>query len=154
MNKIFIEGHRGYCSEYPENTLISFEAAMDIGADGFEFDIWLSKDKIPVLIHDGNCFRTCGANRHVRDMMLAEIKELDAGYAAKFGDRYIGKGIKIPTLEEMAALVRSKNPDYVLGVEIKEYTEETVDISWKYSGSTVFLTAPASTRSTLRQSNG
>ncbi len=129
MKNIFIEGHRGYCSEYPENTLISFEAAMGIGADGFEFDIWLSKDKVPVLIHDGNCLRTCGVNRHVNDMTLAEIKALDAGYAAKFGDRYAGKGIKIPTLEEMARLVRSKNPDFVLGVEIKEYTEEAVDIS-------------------------
>ncbi len=129
MEKIIAEGHRGYCSEYPENTLISFEAAMDIGADMFEFDIWLSKDKIPVLIHDGNCLRTCGVDRHVRDMTLAEIKELDASYPRKFGDKFAGANIKIPTLEEMAQLVCSKNPDFILGVEIKGYTDETVDNS-------------------------
>ena len=54
MKKIVVEGHRGYCAKYPENTLISFEAAIDLGVDAFEFDVWLAKDKTPVVIHDGN----------------------------------------------------------------------------------------------------
>ena len=37
--RILIEGHRGYCAKYPENTLISYEAAIDLGVDCFEFDI-------------------------------------------------------------------------------------------------------------------
>ena len=129
MNNVFVEGHRGYCAKYPENTLISYEGALDLGVDGFEFDIWLSKDKVPVLMHDGNCKRTCGVDKHLRDMTLAEIKQLDAGYAAKFGTKYIGKGVQVPTLEELCQLAQRKRPDIVLGVEIKEYTEETVDIS-------------------------
>ena len=129
MKNIFVEGHRGYCAKYPENTLISFEGAMDLGVDGFEFDIWLTKDKVPVLMHDGNCYRTCGVDRHLRDMTLAEVRELDAGYAKKFGEQYVGKGIGVPTLREMCELTVSKRPDIALGVEIKEYTEETVDIS-------------------------
>ena len=43
--------------------------------DGYEFDIWLSKDKVPVLMHDGNCKRTCGVDRHLRDMTMDEIKQ-------------------------------------------------------------------------------
>ena len=129
MKNIFVEGHRGYCAKYPENTLISYEAAIDLGVDGFEFDIWLSKDKVPVLMHDGNARRTCGVDKHLRDMTLSEIKTLDAGYADKFGEKYVGKGIEVPTLRELCELVNRKRPGMVLGVEIKEYTEETVDLS-------------------------
>ena len=129
MKKIFVEGHRGYCAKYPENTLISFEAAIDLGVDAFEFDVWLSKDKIPVVIHDGNCKRTCGVDKHVRDMTLAEIKNLEAAYTEKFGDIYVGQGVGIPSLEEVFQLVDRKRPGMALGVEIKEYTEECVDLT-------------------------
>ena len=87
MKTIYVEGHRGYCAVYPENTLISFAAALDLGVDGFEFDVWLTKDKVPMLMHDGNALRTCGVNKHLRDMTYEEARELDAGYAAKFGDK-------------------------------------------------------------------
>lgn len=127
--RIFVEGHRGYCAKYPENTLISYEAAIDLGVDCFEFDIWLSKDKIPVLMHDGNARRTCGVDKDLRDMTLAEIKELEAAYTKKFGDEFVGKGIEVPTLRELCELVSQKRPRMPLGVEIKEYTEETVDIA-------------------------
>ncbi|MBQ9773788.1 MAG: glycerophosphodiester phosphodiesterase [Clostridia bacterium] len=129
MKNIIVEGHRGYCAKYPENTLISYEAAIDLGVDCFEFDIWLSKDKVPVLMHDQNTRRTCGIDRNLREMTLAEIKKLDAGYAEKFGDKYIGKGVEVPTLRELCELVNAKRPGMPLGVEIKEYTEETVDLS-------------------------
>ena len=129
MKNIFVEGHRGYGAKFPENTLMSYAGAMALGVDGFEFDIWLSADKVPVLMHDGNAFRTCGVNRHLRDMTLAEIKQMDAGFTQKFGDKYMGKGIQVPTLKELCELVHSTRPDPVLGVEIKEYTEECVDIS-------------------------
>ena len=129
MKQVLAEGHRGYCAKYPENTLISYEAALDYGVDMFEFDIWLSADKVPVLMHDGNCLRTCGVNKHLRDMTLEEIKTLDAGYELKFGQTYMNQGIQVPTLRELCELVTSKHPGFPLGVEIKEYTEETVDLS-------------------------
>lgn len=129
MKKIIVEGHRGYAAKYPENTLISYEAAIDLGVDCFEFDIWLSKDKVPVLMHDGNAKRTCGVNRDLRDMTLAEIKTLEPAYTAKFGDQFVCLGITVPTLRELCELVQRKRPGMPLGVEIKEYTEETVDIS-------------------------
>lgn len=129
MKKIFVEGHRGYAAKYPENTLISFKAALELGVDAFEFDVWLTADKVPVLMHDGNAKRTCGVDRHVRDMTLAEVKELDAGYSEKFGDKYVGQGVTVPTLEETLQLALSLRPDILFGVEIKEYTEENVDLT-------------------------
>ena len=129
MKNIIVEGHRGYCAKYPENTLISFEAALDLGVDAIEFDVWLTSDKVPVLMHDGNALRTCRVNRHLRDMTLAEVKELEPCYEDKFGDTYKGKGVTVPTLTELLILCRDKRPDIKLGVEIKEYTEENVDLT-------------------------
>lgn len=129
MKKIVVEGHRGYCAKYPENTMISFEAAMDLGVDAIEFDVWLTADKVPVLIHDGNCRRTCGVDVHVRDLTLEQVKKLSAHYEEKFGDQYKDQGIQIPTLEELLKKRAEKRPDLLLGVEIKEYTEENVDIT-------------------------
>ena len=62
-------------------------------------------------------------------MTLAEIKTLEPAYTAKFGDEFVGQGITVPTLRELCELVQRKRPGMSLGVEIKEYTEETVDIS-------------------------
>ena len=120
MKKIFVEGHRGYCAKYPENTLISYEAAIDFGVDAFEFDVRLSKDKVPVIMHDGNAKRTCGVDRRLSDMTLEEIKELEAAYTDKFGDEFIGKDVRVPTLKELCELVNSKRPHMPLGVEIKD----------------------------------
>ncbi len=131
MKKILTEGHRGYCAKYPENTMISYEAALELGVDAIEFDIWLTKDKVPVLMHDGICMRTCGDPRHLRDMTLDEVKTLEASYRQKFGEEFVGLGkkVEVPTFEELLKLCAEKRPDIRLGVEIKEYTEETVDLA-------------------------
>lgn len=129
MKKVLVEGHRGFCAKYPENTMISFEAALELGVDAIEFDVWLTSDKVPVLIHDGNCRRTCGEDVHVRDLTLSEVKKLRATYEEKFGDTFKGQDIEIPTLEELLILCKEKYPNIKLGVEIKEYTEENVDLT-------------------------
>ncbi|MBR4441905.1 MAG: glycerophosphodiester phosphodiesterase [Clostridia bacterium] len=123
MTGIIAEGHRGYCARYPENTLISYRAAMQAGVDAFEFDVWLSKDGVPVIMHDGNAYRTCGVDRHLNDMTLEEIKRLDAG--GKFDARFAGE--RVPTLEELLSQARDMRPDVMLGVEIKDMREETCD---------------------------
>ena len=125
---IIVEGHRGFCAVYPENTLLSFQKAIELGVDAVEFDIWLSKDKVPVLMHDGSPLRTCGVEGHLRDMTLEEIKQLDPCYESKFGDTYKGQ-VEVPTLKELLDLVKELKPELKLGVEIKEYTEENVDLS-------------------------
>lgn len=128
MSNIFVEGHRGFCALYPENTLLSFEKAIELGVDAVEFDIWLSKDKVPVLMHDGNAYRTCGVDVDLRDLTLAQVKQLDPCSPKKFDDAFRGQ-VQVPTLYELLELVKKTRPDLKLGVEIKEYTEETVDIA-------------------------
>lgn len=129
MKNIVVEGHRGYCAKYPENTMISFKAALELGVDAIEFDVWLTADKVPVILHDGNCRRTCGQDVHVRDLSLSEVKKLRATYEEKFGDTFKGQDIEIPTLEELLVYCRENYPNIKLGVEIKEYTEENVDLT-------------------------
>ena len=64
---------RGAAALCPENTIPSFEKALELGVDAYEFDIWLTSDKVPVIMHDGNPLRTCGVNGHLRDMTYAEV---------------------------------------------------------------------------------
>ena len=123
MTRIIAEGHRGYCARYPENTLISYRAAMQAGVDAFEFDVWLSADGVPVIMHDASAYRTCGVDRKLNDMTLREIKELDAG--GRFDPRFAGE--RVPTLEELLVQARAMRPDIILGVEIKDMREETCD---------------------------
>ena len=130
MKKIYAEGHRGACALYPENTLLSFQKAIEMGVDAVEFDIWLTSDKVPVLMHDGNAYRTCGVDKQLRDMTLAEAKTLCPSDPKKFGDKFAGQ-VEVPTLYELLELRKQLCPDLKLGVEVKEYTEETVDITMK-----------------------
>lgn len=123
MNRVLAEGHRGYCARYPENTLVSYRAALEAGVDAIEFDVWQSKDGVPVIMHDGNAYRICGVDKKLGDMTLEEIKRLDAG--AKFSPAFAGE--RVPTLREVLELAREIRPDVMLGVEIKLYTEDTCD---------------------------
>ena len=126
MKKIEVEGHRGFCAVYPENTLLSFEKALKIGADRIEFDIWLSKDKVPVIMHDKNPLRTCGVEGDLREMTLEEIKQLNPCYADRFADLFDGQ-VQVPTLRELLEMKKRVRHDIKLGVEIKDFREETVD---------------------------
>lgn len=82
--------HRGYPSRYPENTLISIQAAVAAGARWFEFDVQLSKDHIPFLCHDASLERTAGLKRYIWDLNAAELPTVDVGESARFGSRYAG----------------------------------------------------------------
>jgi glycerophosphoryl diester phosphodiesterase len=92
-------GHRGASAHAPENTMRAFHLAEQLGADGMEFDVQLTKDGVPVVIHDELLKRTTGENGYVFEKTLAEIKRLDAG--SWFGREFAGE--RIPTLEEVIA---------------------------------------------------
>lgn len=99
-------GHRGCAGEYPENTLVSFEAALAQGADILESDVHVSRDGVPLLLHDPTLERTCGLARAASALSLAEIRALDAGWGhlAPDGARpFAGQGHRIATLEEAFA---------------------------------------------------
>ena len=74
-----IFGHRGFSTEYPENTMLAFRKALAAGADGIEFDARLTADGQIIIMHDPTVDRTTTGTGKVRDMTLAEIRRLDAG---------------------------------------------------------------------------
>ncbi len=86
--KIF--AHRGFSGRYPENTILAFDQAHELGVDGFELDIQLTKDRKIVVFHDQTMERTTNGYGRLADHNLAELKQLDAG-----------QGESIPTLAEL-----------------------------------------------------
>ena len=72
--KIFNIAHRGYSGKFDENTMIAFKKAIEYKADGIEIDVQLSKDNIPVIIHDETLDRTTNGSGYVKDYTLAELK--------------------------------------------------------------------------------
>ncbi|GAX89052.1 hypothetical protein EFBL_0666 [Effusibacillus lacus] len=110
---MLIFGHRGSAGTHPENTMISFEEAARAGADGIELDIQLSKDGVPVVIHDEKLDRTTNGTGWVKDRTFYELKQLDAG--AWFSDKF--KGTRIPSLEEV--LVWAQGNSLLINLELK-----------------------------------
>lgn len=113
--------HRGASGYYPENTMLAFEKAVNMGCTGIETDVHMTKDGQLVLIHDEKVDRTTNGSGCVKDYSLGEIKKLDAG--SFMGQQF--KGITIPTLEELLEFLKGK--DIVLNIELK------TDVIW-YSG--------------------
>lgn len=108
--------HRGYTSQFPENTLISFEGAVDIGADMIELDVQLSKDGAIMVYHDGDLSRM-GLDGSVADYSYEELCAIDVGSA--FGGEYAGE--RMPTLPEVLELIR--DTDLEIYLELKDIGE-------------------------------
>ena len=77
MTPPLIIAHRGASAVAPENTMAAFEAAIEAGADGVEFDVRLTRDGVPVVIHDETLYRTAGVRGRVADMSLDELSKFD-----------------------------------------------------------------------------
>ncbi len=92
-----IIAHRGFSSDYPENTLLAFTKALEAGADGIETDLQLSRDEAVILFHDNELKQITKAEGTPQERTLAELKRLDAG-----------RGERIPTLEELLRLCDAK----------------------------------------------
>jgi len=100
----FIAGHRGDRSVAPENTMPALTAALDGPMTFIETDIQLSKDGVPVLMHDSFLNRTTNGSGRVSDYTLQELETLDAG--AWFSPAYVRT--QIPTLESLLAAMQAK----------------------------------------------
>lgn len=121
--RFFVVAHRGASGYEPENTLSAVRRALEMGVDAVEVDVRLSRDRVPVVIHDETVDRTTGGRGRVRDMTVAELRELDAG-----------RGEKIPRLEEILDEVRGRG---VLFLEVKE--REAAEPSLKLVGERAML---------------
>ncbi|MBS4534920.1 glycerophosphodiester phosphodiesterase [Clostridium sp. D2Q-14] len=113
MTRPNIYAHRGASGYAPENTMAAFKRAIELGADGIELDVQMSKDKKLVVCHDEKVDRTTNGKGYIKNIYLKNLKLLDAGY--KFSGDFIGE--RIPTLEEVIELI--KNNKMILNIELK-----------------------------------
>lgn len=111
-NKPLIIAHRGASGEAPENTLGSFQLAIDQGCDAIELDVHLSKDGKLIVCHDDSIDRTTNGTGRIAEMSVSELKHYDAGLW--FHEKY--KGERLPLLEEVFDLVPEK---IMINIEIK-----------------------------------
>lgn len=155
----FVVGHRGTPSNAPENTMAGFRKVYEeYGAQMFENDVYLTKDKRVIVLHDSTFARTTDIltntkipdsvftngvtrqNCRPQDLTLEQIKLLDAG--SYYGEAY--KGEQIPTLDEMLAYMKGR--DIELFLELKDYSDgiekATTDLIEQYgvAGQVSFIT--------------
>jgi len=105
-NKTEVIAHRGFSGIAPENTLIAFKKAIEIGADYIELDVHQTKDSVLVIIHDYSIDRTCSNNRKgkIVEFNFTALQNVRVGYSEKFGNKYETE--KIPTLRESLQLAK------------------------------------------------
>jgi glycerophosphoryl diester phosphodiesterase len=110
--KTLVIGHRGAAGEAPENTLASFQLAVEQGADAVELDIHVSADGELVVCHDSAVDRTTNGKGEISESTVKKLKMLDAG--SWFAPRFASE--KLPLLQEVFALIPSS---VMINVEVK-----------------------------------
>lgn len=113
--------HRGYPKRYPENTLEGIAAAIAAGAKYVEFDVQVTADGIPVLLHDESLMRTTGTRGRIINTKLEKLADLPANEPKRFGTRH--RTMTIPTLAAAVDLLRH-HPKVTPFVELKEESLE------------------------------
>ena len=103
--RMLIIGHRGACGYEPENTLVSFQRALDMGVDMIELDVHVCKTGQLVVMHDETVDRTTNGHGNVADMPFEELSSLRTE-----------KNQQIPTLQEVIELIDRKIP---INIELK-----------------------------------
>lgn len=118
--------HRGNSSEAPENTLASFQSAVNAASSFLECDIHLTQDRVPVIIHDRYLCRTANVPFPISidELSLEKVKSLDAG--GWFSQRFTGE--KILTLNE---LLHAPLNEIGLMLEIKCGSADDDTLAWE-----------------------
>jgi glycerophosphoryl diester phosphodiesterase len=113
-HKVFIEGHRGVNREFIENTIDSFKQAINYNLDSIELDVWLTKDKIPIVIHGGS-------KGNLRNKLVKSVttncfpKDFNSDIITKL--KINGTDQTIPTLNEVLDLCKNK---IFVNIELKD----------------------------------
>jgi len=119
-DKFLVIAHRGGRDLGPENTLYTYQLAVDLGVDVLEMDLHRTKDDQLVVLHDSTVDRTTNGTGPVEKFTLAELKKLDAAYHWSPGSEKAyplrGRGITIPALSE----VFEAFPGMRMNIEIKD----------------------------------
>ena len=125
VDRPVVIGHRGAAGTHPENTLAAFEAALDQGAQILESDIHVTRDGVPILLHDPDVGRVTEGSGAASHLDWAEISSLDAGYSfedAAGGHPFRGLGHRIPSLEAAFEAF----PEARFNLEIKCHDAEAI----------------------------
>lgn len=120
-------GHRGASRRFPENTFAGFDYAISLGVDAIEFDLRLTADGVPVVIHDPTLDRTTSGTGLVAGQTAKALSLADAG--ARFSPdgrtfRFAGIGLGVPTLEGL--LERYPNFPLLIELKVPETAPETL----------------------------
>ncbi len=99
-----IIAHRGFSALYPENSLLAFQKAVELGVDGIELDVHLSRDGQVVVAHDEKLDRVAGRRDRIQDLSAAELMQVEIR-----GGSLDERGQTVPTLEQYFRMVRDKN---------------------------------------------
>ncbi|NMO95397.1 glycerophosphodiester phosphodiesterase [Paenibacillus lemnae] len=112
MNNLCV-AHRGFSAKAPENTRAAFKMAMDVPyVNWLEIDVQLTRDGVPVVIHDFSVDRTTTGKGKVKDLTWQEIRAMDAGIWK--GKEFQGE--QVPSLDEVLQLVKGR---LKLNIELK-----------------------------------
>lgn len=95
--------HRGYPDAYPENSVAGVEAALEAGARFVEFDIQLTRDGVPVVVHDDSLSRVGDSEEEIATLDWQTLSQRSIGESGRFGSRFAQN--RIPRLSDMLALV-------------------------------------------------
>ena len=125
MDAPILIAHRGYAKRFPENTLMSIEAALEAGAHHVEFDVQFTSDGVPVVLHDANLKRTTGTNKRIVKIESDKLNDIRVNEATTHPRKFANVGI--PTLEAVVALFE-KWPEARAFVEIKQEAIDTFGI--------------------------
>lgn len=129
--KTVVTAHRGFSGLYPENTMMAFEKAVELGVDIVEFDVRLSSDGIPVILHDATLDRTTDGNGPVSSFNISELQKLNASYwnAGMRLDKPMFENIRIPLFEDV---LKNISPKTFLNIQV--YCGDTVEGREKIAG--------------------
>ncbi|MFP4114337.1 MAG: glycerophosphodiester phosphodiesterase [Spirochaetota bacterium] len=120
--------HQGGNHLRPDNTMVAFRNAVELGVDALEMDVHATADGVLVVIHDETVDRTTNGSGAVRDLTFEELRALDAAYHWPHHldttvHPYRGQGVVVPTLEEVLRAF----PDVPMTIEIKQSEPSIVD---------------------------
>ncbi|ADO76193.1 glycerophosphodiester phosphodiesterase [Halanaerobium praevalens] len=113
MKKILNIAHKGASGNYPENSMLAFTKAIEMGCDGFEADVQLTKDQVPVIFHDEKLDNLTDAKGLLADYSYQELSKFEL--LKNKNDNYEVQ--KIPKLDQLLALVKKHN--LFLNLELK-----------------------------------
>lgn len=121
--------HRGFSSQYPENTLTSMKAGMEVKTDGNEMDVRRSADGVLFLNHDGNLKRYTGEDLNPASLTMEELRKRDVG---SYKDPKF-KGEPVATFDEVIAAHVGAHTKPVVELKQDGIEQETLDVLNKYN---------------------